>query len=322
MAQPGARWWWIFYLTLAFAFLAKGPIGWTPLLTVAATKFFLPDAQLARRFLFVTGSALMLAVVAVWGIPALVRTNGEFFDIGIGKHVIDRSMVAMEGHGARSVWTYLALLPLYFVTVFVTFFPWSFSLPGLAKRLWRQRDPLDNYLIAGTAVVFLIFTFVRTKLPHYTLPAFPLLALLLAKSFVSKPQAPRFVRRTAIAAGAVALLIAAATPIAGRYLPALQLLRQAQADLTPDMQWGAARYKEPSLVWYFRRHVPGFLTDLDRESLTQFMETSGPRFVILPSKLAAETYPTTPPGWKTYSVRGINTASLKWIDLTMLLKRE
>src|SRR5438876_9453174 len=34
-------WWWIFYLSLAFAFLAKGPIGWMPLLTILSTKIFL-----------------------------------------------------------------------------------------------------------------------------------------------------------------------------------------------------------------------------------------------------------------------------------------
>src|SRR5882672_9800367 len=30
------RWWWIFYLSLALGFLAKGPIAWIPLLTVGA----------------------------------------------------------------------------------------------------------------------------------------------------------------------------------------------------------------------------------------------------------------------------------------------
>src|SRR6266481_4985115 len=33
-------WWCAFYLSLALGFLAKGPIGWTPLLTLAAMKYF------------------------------------------------------------------------------------------------------------------------------------------------------------------------------------------------------------------------------------------------------------------------------------------
>ena len=136
----------------------------------------------------------VLSLVAVWGIPALVRTDGQFFNIGIGRHVVARSVVAMEGHGASSFWTYLATLPFYFVLVFVTFAPWSIKLPWLTKKLWRDRDPLDNYLIAGIAIIFIIFTLVKTKLPHYTLPAFPLLALLLAKALMHAPNADRFLR--------------------------------------------------------------------------------------------------------------------------------
>src|SRR5437870_9244052 len=45
-----SHWWWVFYLSLAFAFLAKGPIGWIPLLTVGLAMIFLRDTPLARRF--------------------------------------------------------------------------------------------------------------------------------------------------------------------------------------------------------------------------------------------------------------------------------
>ena len=75
---------------------------------------------------------------------------------------------------------YVLLLPFYFVTVFVSFFPWSIKLPWLTKTLWHRRDRTDDYLLIGTGIIFVIFTLVSTKLPHYTLPAFPLLALLLA----------------------------------------------------------------------------------------------------------------------------------------------
>src|SRR5260370_41180383 len=87
--------WWAFYLSLSFGFLAKGPIAWTPLLTVGSTIFFARDLQLGRRFKFVRGSLLTLVIVALWGIPALIRTHGEFFAVGIGRHVIGRPFGAM-----------------------------------------------------------------------------------------------------------------------------------------------------------------------------------------------------------------------------------
>src|SRR5438876_4971869 len=206
-------WWWIFYSSLALGFLAKGPIAWTPLLTVGAIIIYMRDWQLPQGFKLVRGTLLTLAMVALWGIPALIQTRGEFFAVGIGRHVVGRSFALMEGHGANSLGMYLLLLPFYFVTVFVSFFPWSIKLPWLVRTLWRQqkdgvirlRQPasaqgsggsrgyggqagpgpgysrIDNYLLAGIAIIFVIFALIKTKLPHYTLPAFPLLALLLAR---------------------------------------------------------------------------------------------------------------------------------------------
>ena len=317
---PERRWWWIFYLSLAFAFLAKGPVGWLSLVAVLLTRYFLPDVRLNRRFLFFTGILLMLSIVAVWGIPALVRTNGEFLRIGIGRHVIARSVVAMEGHGAKSLWAYLGSLPFYFVVIFITFLPWSVKLPWLAKKMWRNRDPFDIYLIGGIAAVFLIFTFVKTKLPHYTLPAYPLLALLLAKALADAQNGARFVRHTAVIAGAVALVVGCATPFAARYSPAIQLVDQARPDLTREMEFGAVDYREPSLVWYFRDHIDGFMSDLNRDDVQQFMDKPGGRFVVLPTEMAAHLYPILPGGWKTYRAQGVNSAKLQAVDLTMILK--
>ncbi len=75
------HWWWIFYLSLAFGFLAKGPIAWTPMVTVAVVIIYRRDWQLLRRFKFVRGILLTLIVVALWGVPALIQTHGEFFSV-------------------------------------------------------------------------------------------------------------------------------------------------------------------------------------------------------------------------------------------------
>ena len=192
----------VFYLALALGFLAKGPIAWTPLLTIAVVIIYTREWQLFRRFKFVGGILLTLVVVALWGIPALVQTRAEFFRVGIGRHVLTRSFMTLEGHGASSFGMYVLLLPFYFVTVFISFFPWSIKLPWLIRKLWRNREagvihlrqgyggqaaagysgsPIDIYLLSSIAIIFVIFTLVSTKLPHYTLPAFPLLALLLAR---------------------------------------------------------------------------------------------------------------------------------------------
>jgi 4-amino-4-deoxy-L-arabinose transferase-like glycosyltransferase len=326
------RWWWMFYASLAFAFLAKGPIGWVPLATVAATKFFLRDAHLARRFKFARGILFMLAIVALWGITALIQTHGEFFLIGIGRHVVGRSFVTMEGHGASSLGMYLLLLPFYFVTVFISFLPWSIKLPWLMGKLLRSRtagvtapgysalDNIDKYLIAGTAIIFIIFTLVKTKLPHYTLPAFPLLALLLARRFAAE-NATHFFRNCALVSASAYLAIAIVVPpFVARLFPAQQLFQQSRIYLQPDMQFGSVDFQEPSLVWYFRSRVHSFLMPLNNRRTAEFMGSSGPRFVVLPTSMVPTLFTEYPENWKMFSTRGFNIAKGKRVDLTLVLK--
>jgi len=316
-----SHWWWMFYVSLAFGFLAKGPIGWTPLATVAATKFFLLDGRLASRFKFARGVLFMLAIVALWGVPALIRTHGQFLAVGIGRHVIGRSFATMEGHGSNSFVMYLLLLPFYFVTVFVSFFPWSIKLPWLAKQLWQRRDKIDNYLLTGAAIIFIIFTLVQTKLPHYTLPAFPLLALLLARKLAAEKAATRFFRSCAFASASVYLAIALIVPsVVARLFPVYQLLRDSRDYLRPGMEFGAVSFSEPSLVWYFRSRVNSFVAPLNRRHAADFMIRAGPRFVIVPTSLATTLFPNHPGDWKMFSTRGFNVAKGGQVDLTLVLK--
>jgi 4-amino-4-deoxy-L-arabinose transferase-like glycosyltransferase len=325
-------WCLLFYFALALGFLAKGPIAWTPLLTVGSTTFLARDLRLGRRFKFVRGSLLMLVIVALWGIPALIRTHGEFFVVGIGRHVIGRSFGAMEGHGANSLGAYLLLLPFYFATIFVSFFPWSIKLPRLMCNLWRKkpaeitdpgyrgRDGTDNYLLAGAAIIFVIFSIIKTKLPHYTLPAYPLLALLLARHWVAPVTLFKAITvTTACFWIAIALIV---PPLIARSFPTYALFQQSRGSLRPEMEFGAVDYQEPSLVWYFRSRTNGFLTPLNKMNAPNFMAQAGPRFLILPTALAAKIFPSLPSNWANFSTRGFNIAKGKHVDLTLLLKPE
>ena len=315
--RPAWKWWFIFFVSLAFGFVAKGPIAWTPLLTLAAVKYFSRDVDLAKRFKFVRGILLMLAIVATWGVPALIQTHGEFLRIGIGRHVIGRSFSAMESHGSNSLWIYLLLLPFYFVTIFASFFPWSIKLPTLTKRLWRERDKIDIYLLCGAGVIFVIFTLIKTKLPHYTLPAFPLLALLLARHFESE----RFLKGAATAAVCVYLALAiTAAPFAAQFFPATESFRAVRNDLKPKMEFGAVDFQEPSLVWYFRSTVKGWMTPLKLKNASEFMTKSGARFILLPTPDLSKTFPDFPTTWKIYPISGFNVAKGKHVDLTLVLK--
>ena len=333
VVRPRKRraWWWLFYLALACAFLAKGPIGWMPLGTVAVMQFLRPTDHFARRFLFVRGVLLMLALVALWGVPALLQTHGEFLNVGLGRHVVGRSFGTMQGHGGKSIAAALLSLPFYFITVFFSFAPWSWKLPGLARRLWGKRDALDLYLIAGCAVIVIIFTIVKTKLPHYILPAFPLLALLLARHWLEGPTGERSLRRWSLGSATVLLAVALiGFPLLAPYFPSAALFRQAAPYLQPEMDFAAYDFDAPSLVWNFRSRVRGFLTynrennrdvtTLQPDQIPPFLASAGPHFVVLPTVVADQLYPTLPSGYRKFSTSGLDFAKGRWVDLTLILK--
>jgi hypothetical protein len=251
----------------------------------------------------------------------------------------------MEGHGASSVGMYLLLLPFYFVTIFVSFFPWSIKLPWLVRKLWREKtegvirlrqryggqdDPgysgsvIDTYLITGIAIIFTIFTFVSTKLPHYTLPAFPLLALLLARHWQSAANGRRSLFAS-IAVTTVCVWIAIALlvpPMVSRFFPAYQLFQVSRASLQPNMQFAAVEFQEPSLIWYFRSRVKGFLTPLNKRHAADFMSSRDPCFIVLPTPVAGAVFPNPPQTWRFFTVSGFNIAKGKRIDVTLVLKSE
>jgi hypothetical protein len=184
---------------------------------------------------------------------------------------------------------------------------------------------------------------VKTKLPHYTLIAFPLLSLLLARHIFELPgffvemlrrrfpslrdrvearASSRFPVRTALIALAVSLAMSLFVfrLIAPNILTA-ELFKKVEKDLHPEMRFAHINYGEPSVVWYFRsrvrqKHVPGISVD----RVDQFMMKPGARFLILPTQLARTVYPEIPPGWKSYSVQGYNFVKGKRTDLTLILK--
>jgi hypothetical protein len=223
----------------------------------------------------------------------------------------------MESHGSNSLGIYFLLLPFYFVTIFASFFPWSIKLPSLTKKLWRERDRIDIYLLCGTGIIFIIFTLIKTKLPHYTLPAFPLLALLAARHIESE----RFLKSAAAFVLCLYLaLVFVAAPFAAQFFPAPQLFRETREQLRPEMDFGAVDFQEPSLVWYFRTRVKGWMTPLKSASVAQFMQKDGARFVVLPTSAISKTFPDLPATWKIFPTSGFNVVKGKNVDLTLVLK--
>jgi 4-amino-4-deoxy-L-arabinose transferase-like glycosyltransferase len=315
-------WWWIFYLSLAFGFLAKGPIAWLPLLAPIQAAWKGDGSW--RRFHPAIGILIMFAIIAIWAVPALLQTNGDFLRVGIGEHVIQRSLTPMDSHGFRGV-LYFVFLPYYFAAVFFSFFPWSFFLPRLIRLKFHvsARGEIDNYLLLGIATTFILFTLVSTKLPHYTLLCFPLLSLWLALNWENLAPSKKLFPRMAIGVTVLAIIVSLiGFSLVRPCFPAAEIFSKTKPFLKPEMEFASTGYEEPGLVWYFRSEVRGFYQPMKPTMLPDFMAAPGARFCILPTAKLPDVFPKIPAAWVQTSSAGIDFVHFKRVDLTMLVKPE
>jgi len=313
-ASPVSKtgWWWTFYFSLAAIFLAKGPLAVLPVggLLVFWRWARVPD--FFRVMKFGRGFVVSGALVALWFVPAVIDTQGQFFQVFIGREVLAKSVNAQEGHGASNVLTYLVTLPYYFVFVLPLFFPWSVYFPGAIRRFKLERSTADIYLVSGILVTFVLFTLFRTKVPTYTLPAFPLIACVVAPVL----SGVRFVRWALVMVVFNLAVSFVVFPVAARYSAATRLANDPA--VRDGMGFASVDYNEPDLIWNFRKHLKAWNVMIKATDVGTYMKQDGARLCVLPSSYMRQI--TVDPQWKIVNARGFNIAKGRMVELSMLVK--
>jgi 4-amino-4-deoxy-L-arabinose transferase-like glycosyltransferase len=296
--------WVCFYFALAAGFLAKGPVAFLPIIALLLFHLWTRTPMRFRPGSAVSGGLLVLIIIGLWGIPAVVLTHGEFFQVGIGKHVVMRSVAPLQSHGASGFSGYFLLLPFYCVTLFFSFLPWSLFLPGIIQRLRVGLDAFERFALCGIGVVFVVFSLLQTKLPHYTLPAFPLIAILVGRTI----HESRFRRIAALSAVATYLLIAlVGFQYIAPYFPSKRIFEQMAEHLSPSTRTASIGYNEPSLIWYLRYRTQTFHQSLAPSELSNFMHQPGPAVCVISADEAVEIDPS----WQKTSVTGYDFSRWK-----------
>ncbi len=148
-------------------------------LTTMAAEF--PAAAWAMRPL--TLAAIVVAVSAPWYILAGIHTHGDFWRVFIWEHNVQYILHPHQGHNGSGIYYYpLALI--------IGFFPWTLALGiGAIAAIRRIRAGGSGRRAAQLAIAWsltwmIVMSMVGTKLPHYIVPAFPMMAVMAAVSLV------------------------------------------------------------------------------------------------------------------------------------------
>jgi 4-amino-4-deoxy-L-arabinose transferase-like glycosyltransferase len=172
----------IFWSAQAVGILVKGPVApMISLLTIACLAAADRDAGWLKNLKPLPGLALTAVLVSPWMIAIGIATKGAFFQQSVMGDFLSKVATAQESHGFAPGF-YLLLLPL-------TLWPAS-ALAGVSVfRAWRSRSASAiRFCLAWIIPAWIVFELVPTKLPHYVLPLYPPLCLLVAHTIISSQE--------------------------------------------------------------------------------------------------------------------------------------
>lgn len=164
----------IFWTALGASILIKGPVGLAAiacpliLLSVVSGSF-----RWFKQLAPLPGVIWMLVVVAPWFVAIGIASKGAFFQEAVGKDLIGKVVSVQESHGAPP--------GAYLLLMFFTFWPVAaYFTAGLSWIMDRFRQPVILYAFVSVIPFWLAVEATPTKLPHYVLPLYPLMAIATA----------------------------------------------------------------------------------------------------------------------------------------------
>ncbi len=240
------RWPWLIamYASFALGVLTKGPVA-LGIPGLVGLMYLWSTSQL--RFRYVLGMRPLLGVLIIagialpWYLSVHQATQGEWTRMFFLDHNLSRFSSEMEGHGGifliTPLFVFLGLLP--FSVFAIQAFRWTFRNRKKQKLLWL------SFLMAAVTIVF--FSVSSTKLPNYTMPAYPFIGIMLGGylSQVLKSGKSDYFRASIW----VLIVISAALPIVG-YFALLQ------EDIRPGDEWVAwiIMILLPGALWALYEH--------------------------------------------------------------------
>ncbi|MFC4174467.1 phospholipid carrier-dependent glycosyltransferase [Microvirga sp. GCM10011540] len=162
----------IFWLGIAGGILIKGPLI---LMFVGLTAAVLAYRERSARWLLTLrpwlGGLITLLIVLPWFVAIAIKSGGAFYSASVGHDMLGKVGTAQTYHWAPP--------GFYLLSFFATFWPGAILAAIAVPFAWihRKEEPVA-FALAWIVPAWLVFEIVPTKLPHYTMPLFPAVAIV------------------------------------------------------------------------------------------------------------------------------------------------
>ncbi len=175
----------LFWTGFALGILVKGPLV---LMFAGLTAAVLSYRERSARWLLTLrpwlGGAFTLMVVLPWFIAIALKTGGAFYSEAVGHDMLGKVGTAQRYHWAPP--------GFYLLAFFATFWPGAILAAIAVPFAWiHRREDQVAFALAWIVPSWLIFEAVPTKLPHYTMPLLPAVAILTVMAITRHFVGPR-----------------------------------------------------------------------------------------------------------------------------------
>lgn len=171
----------LFFASMGLATLTKGPIGaLLPCLIIGLYLLLAKEIKILKEMGLLGGVIIYLAIAAPWYIIEFLLHGKEFVNSFFLLRHITRYLTSFEGHSGPPYY-YILVLIIGFLP-WIGFLPYSFIHLVSLKSKWQSMEGKKTlFILLWPAVIFIFFSFARSKLPGYIFPLYPSLALCVGK---------------------------------------------------------------------------------------------------------------------------------------------
>lgn len=165
----------LFWIGLALAFSAKGPVGLMPVLAFGAFLWLETGWRGLSRLRPLTGAGILAVISAPWALAFALQGEASYVQT-----------VLIEDYLVPHVLPWRTLWELFYILgpLGIGFLPWSLFLPTAAHRGYSRNADTElrrkfRFLICWVATYAILITLMPNKRDRYLLPVYPALALMV-----------------------------------------------------------------------------------------------------------------------------------------------
>lgn len=182
--------WLMLGLAMGLGVLAKGPVILVHVMPVALLfPFFMRNQWQGpemKRWFGGIGVAIMIALLVglAWAIPAAIHGGPKFTHMIFWEQSAGR-MTKSFAH-RQPFWFYVPIMMAFILPLLC----WAPFWRSMKRVVAERRDPAIIFLSCWTLPVFVIFSMISGKQPHYLIPMLPGVAIMIARFVEEQDTGP------------------------------------------------------------------------------------------------------------------------------------